>query len=365
MWCHLLERVGPPSAAGRDATLCVLRRRGVASALSNTRDGARSLFDAPASRETGASAFRAGHHAAAGCDRPRGAAGSGGGRSVARLDRPTAFADAGGMGSQTWLKVPLRDVDPSVYGRSAMAFRHPDGRATLVLHRPLSRGSRWFHRIGAWCVFVDGRLVRRRAAYGRRVRGTPWRWANAVRRRQLAAARGDSTVPPCPPPPPFDLAFRALPVSFDELPAVLAGHGFHGDVARPPSGRAGDPVVPAALPTVLPSRALSPRWGNVVVTREEYHRFLETWRAWAAECPAVDAPSCQAALRELCLAAVVLRRFECVCGRELGRRFAHAYDRACLRHRRARDRLRGLQAAAATGIRWTDLLAATTVRAPA
>lgn len=230
------------------------------------------------------------------------------------------------------------------------------------MHRPQSRGGQWCQRIGWWCLLIDRRLVRRRASYGRRSRGAPWRWAAAVRREYLAWSERDPAAPATPPPPRFDVAFREAPIRFDELPKVLAGHDLHGRVAGPPIARDGDPVVPVALPTVLPWRALSPRWTRAVLSQEELAVYLKAWRDWTAESEALAGPARDAALAELCLAVVVLRRYEAVCGRDLGRRLAAGYDRAHLRYRQARERFRGFGTKAMVGLNWTDLLAATSVR---
>jgi hypothetical protein len=265
------------------------------------------------------------------------------------------------MASTSWRKVPVSRLPSEAFGRPSAAFAHRDGRTVLILHRPQSRGGQWCQRIGWWCLLIDRRLVRRRAAYGRRSRGAPWRWANAVRRDHLAWCERDAAASATPPPSTFEVAFHEMPVSFDELPAVLAGHNLHGGVTGSSIAREGDPVVPMALPTVLPWRALSPRWTKAVLSKEECHAFLDTWRAWAAEPGALADPARRAVLEEICLATVVLRRYEAVCGRDLGRRLAAGYDRACLRYRQARERFRGMGIGATVGLKWTDLLAATAV----
>ena len=263
------------------------------------------------------------------------------------------------MSFASWSKVAVRRLDRPQYGRASRAYRHRDGRTILILHRPQSRAGLWTRRIGFWCVMVDNRLVRRRAAYGRRSRSAPWRWANGIR-RACPIHHDDSEERSLDVRSlTFDVAFQQLPVAYDELPAVMSGHDRHGGLGRDSKPEVDDPIVPLALPTVPPWRTLSSRWTGSILSKEEYHWFVETWRAWAMEHPTLGDPRCQQALMELCLTRVVLQRFELVCGRALGRRLAHGYDRAFNRHQRARKRFASFRAEASKGMGWKELLVLT------
>lgn len=81
-----------------------------------------------------------------------------------------------------WRRIPAKKIDRRFYGRTIRAYAHPTG-ALLIHHKPVSRNSQLYHLAGVWVVTWDGSMVRRRAYYGRRHKGTPpLRWANRALR---------------------------------------------------------------------------------------------------------------------------------------------------------------------------------------
>lgn len=258
-----------------------------------------------------------------------------------------------------WERLRSRGVGLAPAGSIASAFRHRLRRAVLFLYRPRSRNCAWSKRIGCWCVYRDGQLLGRRSVYGRVPRGVPLRWANRLIRQGSRATERRAcrdlyqTVP-------ANEALESLPAGFEELPAVIAGHDRHHDVARSTLNVADDSSVPARLPMVSPTRTLGARFADCVLSREEYVLFVETWSDWMTSHPMLAHSAARCLLKQLCLATVYRHRVVTVRGLGLGERGMRQYHEACVARTNAQAevetwlRAHGQPAPAS----WADLLVA-------
>ena len=249
--------------------------------------------------------------------------------------RPWA-ADFLGMRRQPWQRVPVNTLDPDEYGRVERAWRHAKRSALLLLHRPRSRAARWADRIGVWCLVMEGVLVRRRAAYGRRIRSVPWRWANQAMRdhagslpdstRHLIGGRRPTVVE----------SVWSLPLRPDELPPVLIAHHKHHDRADPPKQPTGTLCIPMRLPLVPPDRTLAGQYRDCVLSQEEHAYYVDRWHNWMTDYPKFKTTEGTAAVHALCMASVRLLRAELLVGRTLASRPHRLLHRAFLELQRLR-----------------------------
>lgn len=216
-------------------------------------------------------------------------------------------ADLKSMNRSTWTKVPVKKLLAVSLGRTEKAWRHRCTNALLLLHHPRSRNGQWARRIGVWCVVLGGTLVRRRAAYGRLCRGVPWRWADRTLRDYRMPHAGQTCTLINGQRPTVATSIMAMPVHYDELPAVLMRHNKHGNQAKVLAADE-DPVVPTALPTVPPQRTLTGRHAQKVLSREEYNLYVQTWREWLTAHPEYNTAEGRHMLAELCITEVRMHR---------------------------------------------------------
>lgn len=232
-----------------------------------------------------------------------------------------------------WCRVRINALPREEFGQITQAW-HRRGRPTilLVLHRPCSRNGAWGTRIGVWCLVHDGVLIRRRAAYGRRPRSAPWRWANQTLRQHAGDANGQACFTLDGTRPTLAESIAARPPTFDELPPVLARHDRHRDRPLHLAPMAGDPEVPAEIPLLPPLRCTRRR---AVLTKEEWTLYVETWRGWAADHPVAVLDGTKA-LNTLCLETVLSYRITLLS--DLGRYapMARPLHAAFLRRERAK-----------------------------
>ena len=240
------------------------------------------------------------------------------------------------MRQQPWCSIPVKSLDRDEYGRTQRGWEHRTEPALLLLHRPRSRGGRWADRIGIWCLIYGGVLVRRRSAYGRRVRGVPWRWANRTLKAHLGPAAGQMCHLTGGRRPTVAESIHTMPVRPDELPPVLAGHHKYGGRAVPIAGAEDGLVVPLALPLVPPERTLAGQYADHVLTREEHAMYVEQWRGWMADHPEYDTPNGRSGVHALCMAGVRLARIELVWGRTADPRSCRLLHRVYLHLQRLR-----------------------------
>jgi hypothetical protein len=255
---------------------------------------------------------------------------------VGGLSRLVGRDDLQGMKQQPWHPVRTTQLDRGEYGRTERAWRHHDKPAVLLLHRPRSRGARWADRIAVWCLIYGGVLVRRRSAYGRRVRGVPWRWVNRTLKAHLGQAAGQTCHLKDGRRPAVADSIHTMPVRPDELPPVLAGHHKHVGRAVPIHDAEDGPAVPLALPLVPPERTLAGWYADHVLTREEHALYVERWRGWMADHPEYDTPDGRAGVHAMCMASVRLWRVELVAGRTADARAGRLLHRAYLHLQRLR-----------------------------
>lgn len=99
----------------------------------------------------------------------------------------------------SWRRVPLREVDQELYGRTASFYRHPAG-FSLVHHKHQSRGSKHYHSCGMWMLIREpgGQeepelLLRKPYVAARRPPNKPpINWANQTLRRLYGVDDEDS-----------------------------------------------------------------------------------------------------------------------------------------------------------------------------
>lgn len=221
------------------------------------------------------------------------------------------------------------------FGRTAAAWKRLDHDATLILHRPLSRNSTWHDRVGVWCLICDGDLIARRAAYGRRPRAAPWRWANHSLRTHLASGVDRASLHPSATQRPMRQVIEAHAASFIELPAVVAGHHSHAGVPTRFDFQARDPDVPAAIPLLPPRRCAMRR---AVHSKEEFALYVTTWRAWVADHPALDEASLTL-LKALCIDTVLLHRIRSLWRGGSIKVLSQSYHATFLRRARCKEAL--------------------------
>lgn len=209
-----------------------------------------------------------------------------------------------------WQKIAARQLAPAKYGRTQQAWRHRDGHALLLLHRPRSRNGQWNRRVGYWCLVHDDVLVRRKPAYGRRVRGVPWRWAGRTLRAYTTGSNGQACHLLNGRRPTVAESIITLPPLYDELPPVLARHHTHRNVTADRAGADDDPPMPVALPLVPPMRTLKGKYARLVLCREEYELYADLWRQWAEHHPEYTTSD----LHDLCMGEVLLHRIMLVMG---------------------------------------------------
>jgi hypothetical protein len=220
-----------------------------------------------------------------------------------------------------------------MYGRTAKAYRHPNG-SLLLLHRPLSRNARGHQRISVWVVVLNDTLVRRRTTFGRRITAPPIRWANSMIRRfksgdGAACHLIDGTRPT------VRQSVESAPVQYDELPYSLVqpSRWDSMDIQGPL-----DVEVPTCLPTVNLSRTINGPFAHRVLSQEEYQLFAETWREWAGQHPEFVEPANSMHLFTVCIESVLTYRLQLL-GFVLSPRRANLYHASYCRTQRAREAL--------------------------
>jgi hypothetical protein len=233
-----------------------------------------------------------------------------------------------------WKKIPVNSIDRRSYGRTAKAYRHPNG-GLLLMHRPRSRNARGHLRINVWAVVLNDTLVRRRTTYGRRVTAPPIPWANRMLRRfnsgdSMARHASDGTRPT------VRRSIESTPPRYDELPPSLVQPSRRAGATDAPA----DVPVPTRLPMVPLSRTINGTFAQAVLSQEEFDLFLEMWRAWTADHPEYAQPMNRVHLITICLESVLMFRLQLL-GHVPSPRLAKMYHASHNRQQRVREALGG------------------------
>ena len=240
------------------------------------------------------------------------------------------------MRRQPWQPVQVNSLDRAEYGRTERAWKHESKPAILLLHRPRSRSAKWFDRIALWCIVVEGVLVLRRAAYGRRIKGVPWRWVNRVLREHAGTPLGSSCHIVDGRRPTVLESITALPTTPGELPPVLVGHHRHAGRCDCAIRPVNDVDVPMCLPLAPPDRTLARRYRDHVVSQEEYAIYVDRWRDVMNEHPEYRTEEGKVSVAALCLASVRLHRAELVVISTHGRRLQRPFHKMFVEAERLR-----------------------------
>lgn len=246
-----------------------------------------------------------------------------------------AIAEHNDMQHNSWTCIPLTEIRSHGFQRTALALKHRRHDALLILHRPLSRNSTWSERVGIWCLICEGRLVGRRAAYGRRPRAVPWRWATHSLRVHLASGGDPTFAHNTSVQSSIERVIESLPASFAELPAVVAGHHSHIGVPVRYDFHPGDPDVPAAIPLLPPRRCAVQRR---VHSKEEFALYVATWRAWVTDHPDLDDAG-RTLLEGLCMETVLLHRLRSLWRGGSVKVLSRSYHATFLRRARCKEAL--------------------------
>jgi hypothetical protein len=76
-----------------------------------------------------------------------------------------------------WKKVPVRTLDPAIFGRVLRAYREPGG-ALLAHLSAVSRGSKYYGLISLWILCQDNVQIAVEHRYMTRDARVPKQWAN-------------------------------------------------------------------------------------------------------------------------------------------------------------------------------------------